>query len=128
METQVAHWLRMAEYDTGVAESLYESGHWIYVVFMCHLGTEKLLKAHVVRATGQRPPKIHSLERLAALAGLNDVPEGYREFLAHLTAHQSGTRYSGDDMEFGNYTQEIAKSYLDRTKEVHQWLRAKLQS
>ena len=33
-----------------------------------------MLKAHVTRATRQFPPKIHSLVRLAALAGLSLSP------------------------------------------------------
>lgn len=42
----------------------------LIVLFFCHLSVEKLLKAFVVRNTREFPPKIHNLNRLLELSGV----------------------------------------------------------
>lgn len=44
MSDKYKEWLRQADYDMETAEAMFESGRYIYAVFMCHLSLEKALK------------------------------------------------------------------------------------
>jgi hypothetical protein len=39
------NWLVQVDYDLATAEHMLHAGRYIYVVFMCHLALEKMLKA-----------------------------------------------------------------------------------
>lgn len=56
MRRETENWLKMVDYDIATAGHMQESGRYIYVVFMCHLAIEKMLKAIVSEATGESPP------------------------------------------------------------------------
>ena len=47
MEEAVRNWVKSSEYDIRTAEALFRSGRYVYVIFMCHLAVEKILKAVV---------------------------------------------------------------------------------
>ncbi len=51
MRKETENWLQMAEYDFKTAECMFKAGRYVYVVFMCHLAIEKMLKAVVSEAT-----------------------------------------------------------------------------
>ncbi|MHC4519881.1 MAG: HEPN domain-containing protein, partial [Planctomycetota bacterium] len=89
---QVEYWTVGSEEDLDAAESLLEKGHLRHGLFFAHLALEKMLKAPVVQRTGQSPPKIHNLVRLAQRAGLEPEPEQER-FLRRYDVHQLEGRY-----------------------------------
>jgi HEPN domain-containing protein len=39
------YWLETAQYDLDTAKAMFESGRWLYAVFMCQQAVEKLSKA-----------------------------------------------------------------------------------
>jgi HEPN domain-containing protein len=43
-EEKFDYWLDIAEYDLKTAEAMFETGRWLYVVFMCQQAMEKLSK------------------------------------------------------------------------------------
>ncbi len=90
---------------------------------------EKLLKAAVVEFAGEDPPpRIHSLKRLAEVAGLK-VTDEQLEFLVELTLQQQGARYPADIRALGqNYTEAYAKRVLQTTEEFRTWLEPKIRS
>jgi len=45
-------WFKQAEYDYQTASAMFDSGRYIYTVFMCHLSVEKILKG-IYRRTGE---------------------------------------------------------------------------
>jgi hypothetical protein len=57
------------------AKYLLKTRRYVYGIFMCHLTIEKLLKACVTEFTEKFPPKIHELDKLARLAGIEFPPE-----------------------------------------------------
>ncbi len=61
MRADTLNWIALAEYDLETARHMLETGRRIYVVFMCHLALEKMLKAHVTEATQTIPAKTHDL-------------------------------------------------------------------
>lgn len=69
-DIDVTAWVNASHYDLQTARSLLRSRRYIYVLFMCQQqSVEKLLKAHVTRATGELAPRIHNLVRLAEMSG-----------------------------------------------------------
>jgi HEPN domain-containing protein len=45
MNRVVRNWAATANYDLQTADAMYKAGRYLYVVFMCHLAIEKMLKA-----------------------------------------------------------------------------------
>ena len=123
MKAGTDHWLGTAEYDFDTAKDMLKSGRYVYVVFMCHLSTEKLLKGAVVEFTEiEAPPKIHDLNRLAEIAKL-ELTEEQNVFLKKLTLQQQKTLYPDDVKELGrSYPKEYAQEILKQTKEFREWL------
>ncbi len=64
VDKHIGYWKGGAEEDIAAAGSLLETGHPRHALFFAHLAVEKMLKAHVTKATGDIPPKIHDLLRL----------------------------------------------------------------
>jgi HEPN domain-containing protein len=61
MRKETLNWIALAEYDIESASHMLNTGRYLYVVFLCHLALEKMLKAHVVESTHEFPPKTHDL-------------------------------------------------------------------
>lgn len=119
----------LSAYDLDVAKDLLKCGRYIYAVFMCHLSIEKMLKAAVVEFAGEDPPpRIHSLKRLAEVAGLTPTDEQL-EFLVELTLQQQRTRYPEDIAALGQiYTRAYAERTVNQTEEFQKWLEPKIKS
>jgi HEPN domain-containing protein len=109
---------KSAEYDIKTAESMFETGRYIYVIFMCHLSIEKMLKAIVAEVTKQIPPKTHNLLYLAKLIDL-ELPQDIFDFVSKINNVSIATRYPEDFSELLKvYTKLVAKEYLEKTKKV----------
>lgn len=99
------------------------TGRFLYVVFMCHLALEKMLKAHVTEVTQSVPPKTHDLIYLVKKSGLV-LPQSYLEFIGKINSASVPTRYPEDLQRIlVQYPEPIARDYLEKTEEVLQWLR-----
>lgn len=61
LEKVVDYWKDLSSYDLKTAESMLETKRYPYCLFMCHLATEKLLKAIVVKDTRKHAPHSHHL-------------------------------------------------------------------
>jgi HEPN domain-containing protein len=108
MKQTTHNWLRGAEYDIQTAQSLCKSRRYIYVIFMCHLAVEKLLKAIVAEDSTSPPPRTHNLYRLLELSRL-DVPETHKDIGAKLHTMSVATRYPEDiNALSGEVTRRIA--------------------
>lgn len=62
MRSDTKNWMLSSEYDLETARHMFKTGRYIYVIFMCHLAIEKMLKAIVTEETRKIPPKIHNLK------------------------------------------------------------------
>ncbi|MEB2783129.1 HEPN domain-containing protein [Algoriphagus persicinus] len=83
IEKQLMHWQSGAKEDLEVAELLIEKGRYLHGLFFCHLVLEKILKAHVVKITGQLAPRSHNLIYLSEKSGL-PLDEETLDFLEFL--------------------------------------------
>lgn len=124
--SEVREWLDQAEYDFSTAKAMFRARKYLYMIYMCQLALEKLLKAVVILQTGEAPPKTHKLLLLAKLAQVN-LPDGHLEFLGTLDAIGSGARYPKDLAAARKaYPRKVAQEYLARTKEIMEWVKKEL--
>jgi len=120
---ETRNWIEPSDYDLKTAEHMLATGRFLYVVFMCHLAIEKLLKAIVHEVTGSLPPRSHDLIYLLKLTE-NHPPQNLLEFMGTINSASVVTRYPGDlSKTLAAYHAQVAENYLDRSREVLQWLR-----
>jgi HEPN domain-containing protein len=118
------NWIEMSDYDLETARHMLQTGRYLYVVFMCHLALEKMLKAHVAEVTQSVPPKSHDLIYLLRKGGLVGMPRQHLDFIGKINNARIPTRYP-DDLRraLREYPEEVARDYLKQTEEALQWLR-----
>ncbi len=61
MRPDTKNWMDLSDYDLETARHMLATGRYLYVIFMCHLALEKMLKACYTEATQSIPPKTHDL-------------------------------------------------------------------
>ena len=99
------------------------TGRYIYVLFMCHLSVEKLLKALYEAVLGKVPPKTHNLIYLSNAVNLK-VPEDHLKLLESLNDLSIVTRYPEDiDGLVRAFKKDRAVEYFKRTREFLRWLK-----
>ncbi len=91
---------------------MLKSGRYVYVVFMCHLSVEKLLKGLVAETQEELPPKTHNLRYLVKLSKIK-IPEEHATILDVLNTASIPTRYP-EDMEklLKKFPKEVVKNYF----------------
>lgn len=118
-----ANWLATSQYDLETAQHMFQTGRYLYVIYMCHLALEKMLKAMVAEAQEFLPPKTHNLYHLVKLIDL-EIEEPFKKLFADLNAASLPVRYPEDMQKLiAQYNQEIAKSYLEQTEACLKWLK-----
>ena len=126
MDKAVLNWIKTSDYDIATAGAMFKSKRYVYVIFMCHLAAEKLLKAAVCKIIKRVPPKTHDLFLLLKLSNL-ELPENHRQLIAHLNSASIPKRYPEDITKLTKeYNSATAKIYLNQTKRFLIWLKQKL--
>lgn len=74
----------------------------IYVVFMCHLALEKILKARLSEMFNELPPYTHNLNKVIELGKIN-LPEDYQVFVNKIKLQSVPTRYPEDFKRLSNF-------------------------
>ncbi len=95
MKYATKNWIATANYDFKTAEAMLKSNRYIYVVFMCHLSIEKMIKAIISTEVKGLPPKSHSLLYLSKKASVQ-FSENLQEFIEQLDNVSIITRYPED--------------------------------
>ncbi len=123
MKKATRNWIATSEYDIETAEHMLKSGRYVYVVFMCHLSVEKLLKGLVAETQEDLPPKTHNLRYLVKLSKI-EIPEEHATILDVLNTASRPTCYP-EDMEklLKKFPKEVVKNYFNQTKELRKWFR-----
>jgi len=128
MNKAVLNWVKTSDYDIATAEAMFKSRRYVYVIFMCHLSVEKLLKAVVCKKTRKIPPKTHDLFLLLKLANLK-LPQEHQLILAHLNTASIPTRYPEDIAKMARqYNRAVANKYLKQTKNLLKWVKLSLKN
>ena len=124
VQTQVDYWWSGSDEDWDVAVMLVEKEKIHHGLFFLHLAMEKMLKAHVCRAIGDHPPKIHDLVRLTRRAEL-ELPDEWLLLLGKVNAFCLIGRYPGNP-QTQRISQDVARRYIAQAQEVRAWLAQKL--
>lgn len=123
MNKNIANWIKSSSYDLKTAEHMFKTGRYIYVLFMCHLSIEKILKGLYEAALEKVAPKTHNLIYLSKAIELN-IPEDHLETLESLNDLSVVTRYPEDiDEMVKAFKKNKVGEYLKRTKELIKWLK-----
>lgn len=118
----IQHWLSSAAHDLDVAETLFLNQKYDWCLFVGHLVIEKVLKAFYVRDTGEIPPKIHNLVKLAEKTALL-LSDEQKQLFAKINDFNIEARYPDQKYEFYKLcTKDFANDYFSRIKEIYQWL------
>jgi len=121
-EEHISYWLKSAEHDLEVADTLFQSKKYDWCLFIAHLVLEKVLKAYFVKRYNKLPPKIHNLIRLAEMANL-ELTEGQKVFLDEVNDFNLAIRYPDYKFEFyKKCTEDFTKQYFKGIKEFYKWL------
>jgi HEPN domain-containing protein len=129
MNRVVRNWAATANYDLRTAEAMYKAGRYLYVVFMCHLAIEKMLKAILAQQYPEDvPPKIHNLIHLAQKTEMT-LPDNLKDFFQRIDNVSVATRYPEDLRTLSKeFNQDTAKRILTETKRMIRWLKQHLKS
>ena len=105
------------------------AGRYLYVVFMCHLAIEKMLKAILAQKFPDAvPPKIHNLIHLAQKTEIT-LPENLKDFFQRIDNVSVATRYPEDLRTLSKeFNQDTAKRILTVTKRMIKSLKQHLKS
>ena len=123
VETIKQYWIAEGEEALTVASHLFEKGDYSYALFFGHLAIEKLLKGLFVDRQHEHAPRLHSLPRLARLAGLN-LDKARQDTLIVISAFNIEARYPDLKRSFRERcTEEYAREQLEKVKEMFEWLR-----
>lgn len=115
----IEYWLSTSKEDLETALSLFNSGKYVWSLFVAHLTLEKLLKAFWVRDNESNfPPRTHDLNRIAREIKLIFTDEE-KEFLAEISAFNLEVRYPDYKKRFSQIcTKDFADKYLKDIKEL----------
>ncbi len=123
MRKDTANWIALTDYDIETARHMLETGRYLYVIFLCHLALEKMLKAHVAEVTQSVPIKSDDLIYFVKASGLV-LSKEHLDFIGKINTASIPTRYP-DDLQrtLKEYPKSVAKDYLSQTKEILKWLK-----
>ena len=115
-------WVERAQYDLETARAMLASGRYLYVLFCGQQAVEKAIKAIIALRTGEMPPRIHPLVRLAEKAGLTLDEPRKKQFLT-LTSYYFESRYPDDIAALSTQADRAkAEGALRTTEEILEWL------
>lgn len=123
MRSDTKNWIALAEYDLETARHMLETGRNLYVIFLCHLALEKMLKAWVTEFTQSVPFKTHDLIILVK-KGEVEFSREHLEFVGKINSASIPTRYPEDlERALKVYPKSVARDYLKQTTEIIKWLK-----
>jgi len=122
LKKTTSNWIHSAKYDIETARHMFKTGRYIYVIFLCHLSIEKMLKAIVAQSQERHPPYTHDLYELITLARL-EIPPEHRAVVAQLNELSIATRYPEDfEQLVKHYPKPVAEQFLKQSKAFLRWL------
>ncbi len=121
-EEHIGYWLKSAEHDLEVAETLFQNQKYDWCLFIAHLVLEKALKALFVKRYNKLPHKIHNLVRLAEISNLK-LTEDQKIFLDEVNDFSLETRYPDYKFEFyKKCNREFTEGYFRKIKDFYKFL------
>jgi HEPN domain-containing protein len=126
IEKTYNHWIETSEKDFRTMINLYNSGDFLWSLFIGHLVIEKLLKAYFILKNKEHPPFTHDLSRLAELSRL-DLTTDQSDWLDTITTFNINARYdSYKDAFYNKCSPEYTKEWIEKIKNLRLWIKEKL--
>lgn len=125
-EEVIQFWIESSDKDFQTMNNLYDSGDYMWSLFIGHLVIEKLLKAYYIKSKDENYPMIHNLLRIAEKAGL-DLNDEQQKFFSTVTGFNINARY--DDYKQSFYqkcTREFTAIWIEKIKNQRQWIKNQL--
>lgn len=128
MDNKIKYWVELSDYDLDTAAAMLESGRYLYVGFMCHQATEKILKALFTKINNSTPPFSHSLSLLAEKCSIfNELTSQQVDFITNIEPMNTEARYpTFKDELFKSLSGEVCQKLINQTKEFQLWVKTKL--
>jgi HEPN domain-containing protein len=125
-------WEDIADYDLETAQSMLNTGRYLYVAFMCQQAVEKLVKGLFVLNSEEEPPKVHNIYFIFKKINWNikqkEFEENinkYKPFMVRLVSYYIAGRYpSYKEMLSSVLHKNEATDILSYTREVYAWLKS----
>jgi HEPN domain-containing protein len=129
MQSKVEYWLDLCYDDLATAQWLLEGKRLLHCGYFCHQIVEKALKAVVASTTGEIPPKIHVLQKLAVRGDIwEDITTEQKELIKKLIPLQIEARYPEyKERIAGTLTEEYCKQLLSETEGFLCWIKQRLE-
>jgi len=129
MNAKVEYWLELCDDDFETAKALFQSKRYLHMGFFCHMIVEKALKAVVAHKTGELPPRIHELKRLAFLGEIQqNLSEEQMMLLDKLEPLQIEARYPEYKAKLMHtLTPTVCKQLLKETEDFLCWIKQQLE-
>jgi len=125
---KVEYWLGLCDDDIEAARVMLQAKKFLWTGFICHLITEKALKAVVASVTEAVPPKTHDLPKLAHIAGISgDLSPRQKSLLNKLVPLQIEARYPEHKEKIAkSLTKNYCIGLLEETEEFLCWIKNRL--
>lgn len=124
MKEEFNLWLSKANESLEDAEAAFSKHRYSLTAWCCQQALEKLLKAAVIKLKNQRPRKIHDLLPLLRESGLV-ISKIKIDGITKISKFYFLVRYPDLNRKFFA-TPKIAKTTLEKTKELFLWIEKKL--
>lgn len=118
----VEYWVITADHDYETMKGLHGINRYSDALFFGHIVLEKILKALVVKKTGEHAPYIHNLLQLHKLSAV-ELGESEIRLLAEVNDFNIRARYPEYKLEFyKKATKEFAELYLNEITTLYKKL------
>ncbi|MBW8330950.1 MAG: HEPN domain-containing protein [Prolixibacteraceae bacterium] len=120
------HWITTSDKDYTTMIHLYEVKDYHWSLFIGHIVIERLLKAKIVKTTGDHAPFTHDLRRLAKLSKI-DFQSIQFGWLDTITTFNLNARYDSYKQAFyEKCTSEFTSEWISNIKELRSWIKQAL--
>lgn len=126
IQENIEYWVKTAEHDCETAQSMFDSGHFDWSLYIGHLILEKILKASYVKVLREIPPKTHDLLYLINKIGM-EIDDKKYQVLEKANNYQLEARYPDEKLNFYKLcTKEFTEPRFNEIIEVYKWLKSQV--
>ncbi|MDP2888462.1 MAG: HEPN domain-containing protein [Bacteroidota bacterium] len=120
------HWIMTSDKDYHTMIHLFEVKDYHWSLFIGHIVIERLLKAKIVKTTGEHAPFTHDLRRLAKLSKI-EFQSDQLGWLDTITTFNLNARYDSYKQAFyEKCTPAFTSEWIANIKELRLWIKQML--
>ena len=124
----INYWINSSDDNYSSMLNIFNTGEYMWSLFIGHLVIEKLLKAYYVKNVDNEIPRTHDLLKIAMLANIS-LSESQQDILQKITLFNIESRYEEHKKDFyKKCTREFAEKNIEMIKELRTWLKEKIKA